>query len=196
MKKNVKDPQLSYGCKNLLNHTISGAIRDFKILWMQSFFEARSLEEHVFKPYINMFQDWFHFQNGSLYVLFSNFPTFCMLVMLHYTGTFLVIWYVYMYSIVVYMIEKGHFFCLFIFVVFFAAQSGFSGVLRHHSSLGITDIGDALTDGNAETGIPLLDTGGYINPVWLKFTVGSWKNAMQFDVTVSGQFLIGFISLY
>ena len=79
---------------------------------------------------------------------------------------------------------------VFIYYVFFAAQSGFSGVLQHHSSLGITDLGDALTDGNAQTGIPLLDMGGYINPVWLKFTVGSWKNAMQFDVTVSGQFFL------
>ena len=48
----------------------------------------------------------------------------------------------------------------------------------------IEDIGDTLIDGipNNQTGITLLDTSDDIDPIWLKFSVASWKNEAEFDV--------------
>ena len=50
----------------------------------------------------------------------------------------------------------------------------------------IVDLGDLLIDGNNQTGIPLLDMSGLVDPLWLKFAVAAWKNEAEFNVCVSG----------
>ena len=72
---------------------------------------------------------------------------------------------------------------------FIPALHGFSRVLRHHSSLAIEDLGDLLTDGNDQTGVPILDKTGAVNPLWLMFEVETWKNETEFDVIASGEFI-------
>ena len=57
----------------------------------------------------------------------------------------------------------------------------------------IEDLSGILTDGNHQTGIPLLDTSGHVDPVWLKFE--TWKNEADFDVSLLGQSLNLFLNL-
>ena len=60
----------------------------------------------------------------------------------------------------------------------------------------IEEIGNLLIDGNNQTGIPLLDTSGHVDPLWLKFAVGTWKNQTEFDVSALGQSLIYLSIIY
>ena len=54
----------------------------------------------------------------------------------------------------------------------------------------IEDLSNILIDGSDQTGIPLLDTSGHVDPVWLKFAVITSVNKAEFDISALGQSFI------